>query len=225
MAALSGLTIVAAIGAAAILVLFLWKKPLLDVKWRILLFVGVALLPSFAAGTSTVAGMEKTTNRKFCGSCHVMEAHYFDAIDEESSSLAARHTRNHLFGEQSCYKCHATYGMYGYPLTKLGGLGHVYYYYLGGYNKLTLEEAVEKIHISKPYPNENCLHCHQGEGEVWQSVPDHMGVGKAAREGLVSCASAGCHGSAHPFSKEAKRKAAEREGASLSHADEAEAHP
>jgi len=31
--------------------------------------------------------------------------------------------------------------MYGYALTKLGGMGHVYHYYLGGYREMTAEEA------------------------------------------------------------------------------------
>lgn len=191
--------------ALALLALFWWKKPDLDLKWRLVLFAAIAVLPTAAAGTSTVQGVERTTQRDFCGSCHVMEAHYNDAIEPESQSLAARHTRNQLFGEQSCYKCHANYGMNGYVLTKMGGLGHVYYYYLGGYGSLTLEDAVGRIRIKEPYKNENCLHCHAADGNVWRSTPEHLAIEEAARDGVISCSSAGCHGAAHPFSKIAQK--------------------
>jgi cytochrome c-type protein NapC len=204
MSGLGVLTLIAAASAAGILLFYLWRAPLLSLKWRLALFLGVAVLPTFAAGTSTVDGLERTTQREFCGSCHVMEAHYNDAISLESTSLAARHTRNHLFGENSCYKCHANYGLYGYPLTKMEGMRHVYHYYLGEYGSMTLEEAVGKIHINKPYPNRNCLHCHTGQGTFWMDVPDHASVKEDALSGRISCSSAGCHGAAHPFAKEAQ---------------------
>ena len=59
-----------------------------------------ASFPAIAAASSTVTGMERTTQREFCGSCHVMTAHYEDAADPASQSLAARHSRNPFFGEQ-----------------------------------------------------------------------------------------------------------------------------
>ncbi len=43
--------------------------------------------------------------------------------------------------------------MYGYPVTKAGGLRHVYLYYFGGYWKMSLAEAEQKIHLVKPYDN------------------------------------------------------------------------
>src|SRR5690606_40343706 len=123
--------------------------------------------------SSTVAGMETTTQRPFCGSCHVMDEHYMDSNDPNSQSLAARHSRNPMFGGNSCYVCHADYGMYGYAMTKAGGMRHVYEYYLGGYNKMSLAEATEKIHLRKPDDNTNCRQCHTTTAIGRRSVADH----------------------------------------------------
>ncbi len=210
MTALGSITLILALSSLMIMGLFWWKEPELDLRWRILLFAAIAILPTAAAGTSTVEGLERTTQREFCGSCHVMEAHVADAGDPFSMSLAARHSKNSLFGKNSCYKCHANYGMYGYPLTKWEGMGHVYHYYLGEYGKLSLKEAVETIHINKPYPNRNCMHCHAGGGKLWKGIADHASARDEIESGRISCASAGCHGAAHPFSKTAHKKAGTR---------------
>lgn len=211
MSGLSWVTVLAAVLALAILAVFWLKKPALSVVWRLLLFLGIAVLPTLAAGTSTVYGLEKTTQREFCGSCHVMEAHVGDATDPLSQSLAARHTRNEMFGHQSCYKCHANYGMFGYALTKLDGMNHVRHYYFGEYGDLTLNQAVTAIHIKKPFPNTTCLQCHAGTGKLWKDVPDHRSAEELVRSGRLSCASSGCHGAAHPFSKAARAKAGLKE--------------
>lgn len=200
---LSYLALVSTVLAAVILVNYLVRKPALTLRVKIWLFLGLGVFPALAAMTSTVAGMERTTHREFCGSCHVMAAHYENATDPEAQSLAARHTRNPYFGEHSCYVCHADYGMYGYPLTKLGGLRHVYFYYLGGYRSMPLEQAKREIHLVKPYDNLNCRQCHTTTARVWREVPDHQALETELFANKVSCASAGCHGFAHPFSKEA----------------------
>jgi nitrate/TMAO reductase-like tetraheme cytochrome c subunit len=205
---LAGLTLGVSAVAAGILIVYWVKQPRLDLKWRLLLFLAIALLPTVAAGTSTTEALNVTSERQFCGSCHVMEAHYNDAIDPASMSLAARHTRNEAFGEHSCYQCHAEYGMLGYPLTKLNGLRHVWHYYFGEYGSMTLEEALPKLHTYKPYPNGNCTHCHTGSGKLWLAVPDHRAVDAHVRAGTVSCASIGCHGAPHPDSARARAAAA-----------------
>jgi cytochrome c-type protein NapC len=187
--------------AAAILIYFLIKRPPLDLRVKLLLLFGLGIFPALTAATSTVAGMERTTQREFCGSCHVMDAHYRDATDPHSQSLAARHTRIAFFGENSCYVCHADYGMYGYPLTKAGGMRHVYLYYLGGYRGMSMAEAKREIHLAKPYDNLNCRECHSTTAQVWKQVPDHQALKQELFENRVSCASAGCHGFAHPFTK------------------------
>jgi cytochrome c-type protein NapC len=189
--------------AAAILIWYLTRRPSLDLRVKLLLLLGLGVFPAIAAASSTVAGMEATTHREFCGSCHVMDRHFRNAIDPASQSLSARHTRNPFFGDRSCYVCHADYGMYGYALTKAGGLRHVYEYYLGGYRQMSLEHAVSVIHLRKRYDNLNCRQCHTTTGHDWQRVPDHSAVQAELLSNRVSCASSGCHGYAHPFSKSA----------------------
>ncbi len=198
MSALGLITIAVAILAAAILIVYWTTQPALGIAWRILLFCAVAVLPTIAAGTSTTEAMATSSERKFCGSCHVMEAHYFDAIDPNSRSLASRHTRNDAFGESSCYECHANYGMYGYPLTKLNGLRHVWAYYFGQFRSMSLEEALPQLHTYEPYPNENCLHCHSGSGALFRTIPDHRASWEDVLNNEISCASTGCHGRPHP---------------------------
>ncbi len=210
MSALGWITVSAAVMALLILAVYWLKRPKLGLIWRVLLFLAFAALPTLAAGTSTVSTLERTTEREFCGSCHVMDAHLADATDAHSQSLAARHTRNEMFGGHSCYKCHANYGMYGYVLTKMDGMKHVFHYYFGGYGDLTLEEAVKTIHINQPFPNSTCLSCHAGTGKLWRSIPDHLSAEKSVRDGTISCASVGCHGAAHPFSKLAHEAATAR---------------
>ena len=187
--------------AAAILVTYLVKRPALDLRVKLWLLLGLGLFPSLAAVASTVKGMEATTQREFCGSCHVMDAHYQNAGDPKAQSLAARHSRNPFFGDRSCYVCHADYGMYGYAMTKAGGLRHVYEYYLGGYGKMTLDQALKAIHLIKPYDNLNCRQCHTTTLHDWRRVPDHESLKAELFSNKVSCASAGCHGYAHPFTK------------------------
>ncbi len=195
--------LVASAAAAAILIWYLYKRPPLSLAVKLALLVGLGVLPALAAASSTVAGMEATTHREFCGSCHVMDSHFRNAIDPTAQSLAARHARNPSFGERSCYVCHADYGMYGYALTKAGGMRHVYEYYLGGYRQMPLEKALKVIHLRKPYDNLNCRQCHTTTGEAWRRVPDHGSLDAELTSNRVSCASAGCHGYAHPFTKAA----------------------
>jgi hypothetical protein len=186
--------------ASVILVVYLIKRPAFSLGVKLWLFFGLCLLPLGTAFGGNVAGMEASKKVTFCNSCHVMKAHTGDAWSLDSQSLAARHTRNPLFGNESCYVCHADYGMYGTVFTKLGGMGHVYEY-LKEYHQYTLEEALEKIHLRKPMPNRNCQQCHSGTNKLWLSVPEHGAARVDLAAGRISCGSAGCHGFAHPFSK------------------------
>jgi cytochrome c-type protein NapC len=169
--------------------------------------LGLGVFPIVAAAAGNIQGFEATKERKFCGSCHVMVPHASDSNDETSLSLASRHARNQLFGKENCYVCHADYGMFGTILTKLGGMRHVYLY-VTEYRNVSLEEAKKTIHLIRPYPNENCMQCHSSKLTLWLQEPDHKSALGDVRSGRVSCASAGCHGFAHPFTKAAPPGAA-----------------
>lgn len=195
------IAIVSAVSAAAILLRFLVKKPPLDVRTKLLLLFGLGVFPALAAVSSTVAGMEATTHREFCGSCHVMGPYFENTADPQAQSLSARHSRNPFFGDRSCYVCHADYGMFGYAITKAGGMRHVYEYWLGGYRSMTLEQSKHAIKLLKPYDNHNCRQCHTTTVQDWRRIPDHQSLEAELTANEVSCASAGCHGYAHPFTK------------------------
>jgi nitrate/TMAO reductase-like tetraheme cytochrome c subunit len=194
----------AAIGCAGISTLlvlwFLVRRPALTHATKLVLLAAIGVLPLATASTGNVAGFEATKAREFCGSCHVMTPYKRDSEDPHSTTLAARHARNAMFGDDNCYACHANYGMYGTVITKLGGLRHVYEYVLH-YRNMPLDEARRTIHIRTPFENATCMHCHSTENPTWNAVPEHASLLDRLRDGSVSCASEGCHGPAHPFSK------------------------
>jgi cytochrome c-type protein NapC len=189
--------LVAALLAAVCLVYYLVRRPRLNGAVRLLLLAGLGVFPLITAGTGNLAGFDATTTRQFCGGCHVMEPWVADAADPASVSLAARHSRNQLFGQKSCYTCHADYGMYGTVVTKLNGLHHVVAY-LRRYRDVPIAHALGEIRMYRPYPNQSCTHCHSTALPGFAAVADHRILGEPGRA-EVSCASEGCHGPAHPF--------------------------
>ena len=194
-----------AIGCAALSALlvlwFLIRRPALTGATKLVLLLGIGVLPIAAAATGNIAGFEATKTRTFCQSCHVMTPYGNDSADPHSTTLAARHARTELIGNENCYACHADYGMYGTVVTKIGGLRHVYLY-VTEYRNTPLEEARRTIHIRKPFQNATCMHCHSTEVPAWNAVKEHASLLDRIRAGTVSCASSGCHGPAHPFSKD-----------------------
>jgi hypothetical protein len=202
---LAQISLVCAFVAIGILGVFLVLRPRINHAAKVWLLLGLGVLPISTAATGNIEGYETTKKRAFCGSCHVMGRHQADAEDPKSQSLAARHARNKMFGEDNCYMCHADYGMYGTVLTKLGGMRHVWLYYTE-YRDVPIDRALETIHLVKPFPNSNCMECHSTDDKLWLRVPDHMSSLQDVRDGRISCASGGCHGYAHPFDKPEPRK-------------------
>ncbi len=195
--------------AAVLLVWFLVTKPTLTRATKLVLLFGVGILPIMTATNGNVAGYHAMKTRSFCGSCHVMTPYADDSANPASPGLAARHARNAAFGDENCYTCHADYGMFGTVTTKLAGLRHVYEYTFN-FHQLSLEEALPKIHIVKPFPNSTCIRCHSTQNPMWNQVGDHASTLAETRAGTISCASAGCHGPAHPFSHELREQRAKR---------------
>jgi cytochrome c-type protein NapC len=186
--------------AAAILIMHLVRRPRLDASAKVWLLLGLGVFPIASAFGANVAGFKATQSRTFCGSCHVMVPHAEESVAPEARSLSAIHARSPYFGSENCYTCHKDYGMYGYVLTKWGGMGHVYYY-LTEYHDWPLEEAKHGIRIRKPLPNANCMACHTTTAPGWLAVSDHAASLDEVRAGTLSCASAGCHGYAHVGTK------------------------
>jgi cytochrome c-type protein NapC len=190
--------------SALLMLWFLVRRPTLTRATKLVLLLGIGALPLTTATTGNVAGFEGTKDRKFCGSCHVMEPWAEDSDNPASTTLAARHARNAMFGDENCYACHANYGMFGTIVTKAGGMRHVYEY-LFHYRNMSPDEAADELHIREPFQNATCMHCHSTEGPLWTKVKDHASALDQVRDGSVSCASAGCHGPAHPFSRQSQQ--------------------
>ncbi|MEZ4399559.1 MAG: NapC/NirT family cytochrome c [Kofleriaceae bacterium] len=190
-----------AAGAALILLWYLLARPPLNRLTKLALLAGIGVLPIVTAGSGNYAGFEATKRRSFCGSCHVMTPYLDDVEDPTSMGLAAIHTRNAQFGEESCYTCHADYGMFGTVVTKAGGLRHVYYY-LTEYHAMTLEESRASIHLRGTFKSSTCRRCHSTTAPGWSAVGDHAALLDELRAGKVGCVGDGCHGPAHPWSKE-----------------------
>jgi cytochrome c-type protein NapC len=195
---------ITALTAAAIsiliLVWYLVRRPPLGRLTKVMLLFGLGVMPLGVALTGNIAGFEYTLNRKFCGSCHVMLPYTQDAEDPSSKSLAAIHSRNHAFGEESCYTCHADYQMFGTMTTKLNGLRHLYYYVTEYANSGKYGEKGPRIHMYKQFQNGMCTRCHSTEAPRWATVDEHSGMIEDIRSGQLKCVE--CHGgkNVHPRS-------------------------
>lgn len=194
--------------AIGILLWFLLRRPPLESRVKAILFLGFGVFPIGAALAGNIIGFEHSAQRHFCGSCHVMLPYTNDSSNPKSHTLAAVHAHNAWFGSKNCYVCHRDYGMFGTAVTKLGGLRHLWQYYTK-YHQMTNEEALKRIHLYTPFDNASCGHCHAEDGPAWRSTPEHVALAAQIEANVVGCASAGCHGPAHPFSKQGR---AAREG-------------
>lgn len=178
--------------AAAILVGYLVRRPPLTPGIKLLLFFGLGVFPIGTALTGNVANFQVTQQRTFCGSCHVMDPHALDAADPNSQSLAALHSRLPHFGGQSCYVCHADYGMFGTITTKIGGMHHVWDFYTQDWDA----PGHRPPQLYKPYDSAACLQCHV---PMREPVPlAHLVHKDVIESGEVTCARSGCHGPPHP---------------------------
>jgi len=186
--------------SAALVLWYLIARPPLNAWTKLILLLGIAIFPIASALLTNAIGFHVTQRREFCGSCHVMEPYRDDVMNQQSTALASLHGRNPFFGERNCYVCHSDYGMYGTVLTKWAGLMHVWAYYTG-WSDMPLSESVGKIKLYKPYQNLNCMQCHSTKTPIWHEEKEHRSAEEDLVAGTVSCASAGCHGPAHPFSK------------------------
>lgn len=208
---LAWLATASAVLAILILLWFLIRRPPLLPTVKVILLLGFGVFPILAAFTGNIASFEHSASRAFCAGCHVMRPWTDDSSNPHSNTLPAIHARSRRFGRDNCYTCHEDYGMFGTLLTKLGGLRHVYLYYTE-YRHFTEQEAVDDIHILKPFSNDVCLQCHSTHTPYWNDVEEHRAIAPEARSGEASCMSSGCHGPAHPFSPVSRREAGSQEG-------------
>jgi cytochrome c-type protein NapC len=161
---------------------------------KILAFIALFLLPVLCGAMGVSTDMERSTTTTFCLSCHTMDTYGKSLYIDDPNHIPAAHFQNHrVDSEHACYTCHTDYAMFGTLRVKLGGLRHVYVYYLG------TPPAPENIKLYRPFNNANCLHCHEGarsfeEGATHNADPATMA---AVKSNKLSCMSSGCHETVH----------------------------
>jgi cytochrome c-type protein NapC len=212
-----------AAAAAAIILWYLFRRPHLHRPTKVLLLIGLGVLPGVVSLTGNIAGFEYTLSRPFCGSCHVMGPYLRDAESPDSKSLAAIHSRNHRFGENSCYNCHADYKMFGAVTTKLNGMRHLFKYVTdyantgpdgeGGppiklYKRHDLEEKRMTEEAFNTHMNGICMQCHSTRSAIW--VEKHGDFAEGLRSFQAVCID--CHSEIHPLAL-TRRAAAGKEAA------------
>ena len=202
------LKLIAVVCAVCSLVVTSWylvRRPHLNRTTKVLLLVGLGLLPAVVSLTGNIASFEYTMSRPFCGSCHVMGPYLRDAEDPSSTSLAAAHSRNGKFGEHSCYTCHSDYQMFGAVTTKLAGMRHLFSYITEYASTGPDGEGGPPIHMYEPFKNDRCMQCHSTLGKRY--LDTHGDDVAAIRSGDVSCID--CHDEVHPLalSRRAKKEA------------------
>lgn len=193
---LRNVALAAALVSAAIIVWYLVRRPPLGRATKVLLLIGLGVMPIGVALTGNVAGYEYTLSREFCASCHVMLPYTEDASDPRSNSLAAVHSRNATFGDASCYECHADYAIFGALTTKVNGLKHLYYYVTEYARTGPYGEGGPAIHMYKSFDNAMCTRCHSTRAPAWTAREDHAGMIEEIRSGDAKCID--CHTDVHP---------------------------
>jgi nitrate/TMAO reductase-like tetraheme cytochrome c subunit len=192
---LVGVSLACAAGAAGILLWFLIRHPRVGGATKLLLLVGIGILPIGTAVTSNVANLQASASNQFCGSCHVMTPYTTAALDRKNVGTAALHTRNQLFGDESCYGCHSDYKLFGTIKTKLTGMRHMWAYYQRHSGPSPAKPG--EIHLYKPFANDTCTRCHSGTLPGFKEEGEHGAVADKIKQGTISCTTADCHGPAH----------------------------
>jgi cytochrome c-type protein NapC len=158
---------------------------------RIVLLVGLVGVPILLAAGNISYGVHESSTTRFCLSCHEMQRHGKSLFADNRQALAAVHYQNRLVDRETvCYSCHKDYAMFGDVKAKLNGLRHVWAHYIAGVPK--------KIELYQPYPNSNCLHCHDDSRRFVEGTA-HRPVLGALYAGTTSCLS--CHRVAHDMAK------------------------
>jgi nitrate/TMAO reductase-like tetraheme cytochrome c subunit len=177
-----------AVGLTIVVLLRFGATQLATQHWgRLALLVGLAVLPVLTSVASVSYGVRESSTTRFCLSCHEMQDHGKSLFADNPRALAATHYQNRLIDrDNTCYACHADYGLFGDVKAKLDGLHHVWTHYIG--------HVPEKLALYRPYKSDNCLHCHE-DGRRFQEALAHKPVLSELYGGSRSCLT--CHVVAH----------------------------
>jgi cytochrome c-type protein NapC len=154
---------------------------------RLVLLGGLALLPLLLTGSGVAVGVRQSSRTEFCLSCHEMEPYGRSLfVNNPDSLVAAHYQQRRIERDSTCFSCHTDYALFGDAKAKLNGLRHVWVHYFG--------KVPEKIELYQPYPNYNCLHCHD-DARGFLEVDVHQESRAELMSGAKSCLS--CHDVAH----------------------------
>ena len=185
--------VVALVAGLAIVALLFYGAGALEGRTagRLVLLVGLVALPLLLSAGNMSYGVSESSSTRFCLSCHEMQRHGKSLFADNKQALAAAHYQNRLVDRETiCYSCHKDYALFGDVTAKLNGLRHVWAHYVAG--------VPDKIALYKPYPNSNCLHCHDDARRFIDGVA-HRPILPALQAGTTSCLS--CHRIAHDMAK------------------------
>lgn len=158
---------------------------------RMVLLVGLAALPLLLSAANISYGVHASSTTRFCLSCHEMQQHGKSLFVDDRQALAAVHYQNRLIERETiCYSCHKDYALFGDVNAKLNGLRHVWAHYVAG--------VPDKLALYQPYPNSNCLHCHD-DARRYIDAAAHRPLLGALSAGTTSCLS--CHRVAHDMAR------------------------
>jgi len=156
-------------------------------RGKLVLFAAVLVLPVVMSGIGIVRGVSRSSATDFCVSCHEMQDYGKSLFVDNPDALSAVHYQKRLISrEGTCFACHTNYAMFGDVSAKLNGLKHVWVHYVGG--------APDKLELYQPYPNHNCLHCHD-DARSFVDVEEHREEMAVIRDGTKSCLE--CHEVGH----------------------------
>ncbi len=169
---------------------YLGVAKLLRERWgRLALLVGAGVVPLFATAGGLGVGYRESSRTRFRLQCHEMKPYGVSLFADSLAALPAVHYQSRLIDrDTSCYACHSDYAMFGDVKTKLNGLRHVWAHYVG--------DIVDPIELYQPYPNSNCLHCHD-DARSYLEASGHQNIAAELRAGTLSCLK--CHQVAHDF--------------------------
>jgi nitrate/TMAO reductase-like tetraheme cytochrome c subunit len=186
---LQGVALLTALVAIVAAFVLYFSAPRLagSVAGKLALLFGIVLLPLLAVVGGTGYAYDASSSTEFCVSCHEMEPHGRSLFVDDRRVLPAVHYQRRLVDrDHACFQCHTDYAMFGDLAAKANGLKHVWVHYFG--------DNEGPFELYAPYPNHNCLHCHDDARGYLEAAP-HAGQFEELRGNRVSCLK--CHNAGH----------------------------
>ena len=167
-----------------------------DRSFKLAALVIVGVLPALWLVGSVSYAERSMKKVDFCLQCHAMEKYAKSLHVDDDEALSADHFQNNRISrEKACYACHSDYSAFGGIRGKLRGLRHVYAQYC--------KPIPEEIELYSPFPNDNCLRCHEGAKKYMRQKKHRLPEGRLdeIRSGKKSCIT-DCHDVGHYFDDE-----------------------